>query len=158
MYFSTSASGGNHPHSQSGSEDVGGGSKGNTALQRLSSNSGGSSDVTRVVKILKQNEPLVNTVCKFDLGFFKGVKGGPRGAQATTIFGTTKTSASFKNAQSRFAPPRLVPYNWECPCISVSGSNARGESRAFEGRCVCSKSPSRVRDGDEGAAGRNGRE
>jgi len=59
---STSASGGNHPHSQSSSEDVGGGSKGNTALQRLSSNSGGSSDVTRVVKILKQNEPLGATV------------------------------------------------------------------------------------------------
>ena len=41
-------------------------------------------------------------------------------------------------------------------CSSVS--NARGESRALEGRCVSSKSLSRVRDGDEGVAGRNGRE
>ena len=61
---------------------------------------------------------------------------------------------------------------WRCPGISApsaahltvslylcsSGSNARGESRAREGRCVSSKSPSRVRDGDEGVAGRNGRE
>ena len=38
------------------------------------------------------------------------------------------------------------------------GSNARGESRAREGRRVSSKSPSRVRDRDEGIAGRNGRE
>ena len=60
---------------------------------------------------------------------------------------------------------------WRCPGTSVpsaehmttslylcsSGSNARGESRAREGRRVSSKSPSRVRDGDEGVAGRNGR-
>ena len=39
-----------------------------------------------------------------------------------------------------------------------SGSNARGESRALEGRRVSSKSPSRVRDGDEGVARRNVRE
>ena len=61
---------------------------------------------------------------------------------------------------------------WRCPGTSVpstphltmslylcsSGSNARGKSRAWEGRRVSSKSPSRVRDGDEGVAGRNGRE
>ena len=34
----------------------------------------------------------------------------------------------------------------------------RGESTALEGRCVSSKSPSRVRDGYERVAGRNGRE
>ena len=59
---------------------------------------------------------------------------------------------------------------WRCPGTSAprathlkvslylcsSGSNARGESRAREGRRVSSKSPSRVRDGDEGVAGRNG--
>ena len=39
-----------------------------------------------------------------------------------------------------------------------SESNARGKSRALEGRCVSSKNPSRVRDGDEGVAGRNRRE
>ena len=42
--------------------------------------------------------------------------------------------------------------------LCSSGSNARGESRAREGRRVSSKSPSRVRDGDEEVAGRNGRE
>ena len=61
---------------------------------------------------------------------------------------------------------------WRCPGTSApsaahltvslylcsSGSNARGESRALEGRRVSSKSPSRVRDGDEGVAGRNVRE
>ena len=61
---------------------------------------------------------------------------------------------------------------WRCPGTSAhsaehlmvslylcsSGSNARGELRAREGRRVSSKSPSRVRDGDEGVAGRNGRE
>ena len=42
--------------------------------------------------------------------------------------------------------------------LCSSGSNARGESRAQEGRRVSSKSPSRVRDGDEGVVRRNGRE
>ena len=42
--------------------------------------------------------------------------------------------------------------------LCSSGSNARGVARALEGRRVSSKSPSRVRDGDEGAAGRNRRE
>ena len=42
--------------------------------------------------------------------------------------------------------------------LCSTGSNAQGESRAREGRSVSSKSPSRVRDGDEGVAGRNGRE
>ena len=42
--------------------------------------------------------------------------------------------------------------------LCSSGSNVRGESRALEGHCVSLKSPSRVRDGDEGVAGRNGRE
>ena len=61
---------------------------------------------------------------------------------------------------------------WRCPETSApiaahltvsmylcsSGSNARGESRAREGRRVSSKSPSRVQDWDEGVAGRNYRE
>ena len=42
--------------------------------------------------------------------------------------------------------------------LCSSGSNALGESRAQEGRRVSSKTPSWVRDGDEGVAGRNGRE
>ena len=42
--------------------------------------------------------------------------------------------------------------------LCCSGSNARGKPRALEGHCASSKSPSRVRDGDEGVAGRNGRE
>ena len=36
-----------------------------------------------------------------------------------------------------------------------AGSNARGKSRALEGRRVSSKSPSRVQDRDEGVARRN---
>ena len=61
---------------------------------------------------------------------------------------------------------------WRCPGTSApstahltvslylcsSGSNAPGESRAWEGCLVSSKSPSRVRDGDEGVAGRKRRE
>ena len=57
---------------------------------------------------------------------------------------------------------------WRCPGTSAasaallivslylhsSRSNSRGESKALEGRRVSSKSPSRVRDGDEGVAGR----
>ena len=39
--------------------------------------------------------------------------------------------------------------------LCSSGSNARGKSRALEGRRVNSKSPLRVRDGDEGVAERN---
>ena len=37
-------------------------------------------------------------------------------------------------------------------------SNARGESRALEGRYISSQSPSRAKDWDEGIAERNGRE
>ena len=39
--------------------------------------------------------------------------------------------------------------------LCSSGSNAWGKSRALEGRLVSSKSPSRVREGDEGVARRN---
>ena len=61
---------------------------------------------------------------------------------------------------------------WRCPRTSApsaahlmvslflcsSGSNARVESRALEGRRVSSKRPSRVHDGDEGVTRRNRRE
>ena len=43
---------------------------------------------------------------------------------------------------------------WLCS----SRNNSRGELRALEERHVSSKSPSRVRNGDEGVAGRNYRE
>ena len=58
----------------------------------------------------------------------------------------------------------MAPQKKDLPPVSLplfllrSGSNARGESRALEGRRVSSKSPSRVRDGDEGVARRNVRE
>ena len=42
--------------------------------------------------------------------------------------------------------------------LCSSGSNARGKSRVIEGRRVIYKSPSRIRDGDEGVTERNGRE
>ena len=51
-----------------------------------------------------------------------------------------------------------VPHLTVSLYLCSSGSNARGESRAREGRRVSSKSPSRVRDRDEGVVGRNGRE
>ena len=57
--------------------------------------------------------------------------------------GSVCNCAFSTNAQSRFAS------------VVVDG---RGESRAHEGRHVSSKSPSRVRDGEEGVAGRNRRE
>ena len=58
----------------------------------------------------------------------------------------------------------LLTVSWDAAHLTVSlylcssGSNAQGESRAREGRHVSSKSPSRVRDGDKGVAGKNGRE
>ena len=82
------------------------------------------------------------------------------GGQGIPIFGTSETSAGiiFTNAQSRFASfvldsllglPCQVPHAQSvflflCSC----GSNA----------CVSSKNPSKVQDGDEGVAGREGRE
>ena len=60
-----------------------------------------------------------------------------------------------------------VNCSWQCPGTTApspsmylcsSKSNAQGESKALEGHCVQQKSPSRVRDRDEGVAGRNGRE
>ena len=53
----------------------------------------------------------------------------------------------------------LTVYRDLCATLYLfsSGSNARGESGANEGRRVSSKSPSRVQDGDEGVAGRNER-
>ena len=64
---------------------------------------------------------------------------------------------------------QIVRCSWQCPGTSVpsaahltvtlylcsSRSDARGESRALEGRRVSSKSPSRVLDGDKWVAVRN---
>ena len=84
------------------------------------------------------------------------------------VFGATKGSAFFTMEQSMFAsvvvngvlgPSRLAQRNLTVSLyLCSSGSNAQGESRAQEGRRVSSKSLSRVRDGDEGVAGRNYRE
>ena len=80
-------------------------------------------------------------------------------------FGSLKESAFSANAQSRFASAlfdgvlgavNLVRLTLRCP--SISGSNARGESRALEGRPISLKCPSRIQDGNEGVAGRNWRE
>ena len=72
------------------------------------------------------------------------------------------------NAQSRFAsddldgvlgPPRLAQHSWRCPCISVVPEATHEASRGPErGAVSAQKSPLRVQDGDEGVAGRNGRE
>ena len=58
-------------------------------------------------------------------------------------------------------PSRQAYHNWSLSLslfLISSRSNAQGASRAPEGCCVNSKSPSRVRDWDEEVAGRNGRE
>ena len=78
-----------------------------------------------------------------------------------TIKALCKKSAFSTNAQSRFC----ASCYWCCPGTSAPGvvhqtvslylcssaSNARGESRAREGRRVSSKSPSRVWDRDKGS-------
>ena len=70
--------------------------------------------------------------------------------------------------QSRFAgivfdgvlgPPHLACHTYWCPSISEDlGATQEARLRALEGRYVSSKSPLRVRDGDEGVAERNYRE
>ena len=54
--------------------------------------------------------------------------------------------------------PRVSAIHGSKVKLSSSGSNALDESRALEGHLVSSKSPSSVRDRDEGVAARNGRE
>ena len=54
-------------------------------------------------------------------------------------------------------PSRITRHTRRCPCISVVPEATR-KARAREGRRVSSKGPSGVQDGDEGVAGRNGRE
>ena len=66
--------------------------------------------------------------------------------------------------QSRFASVFLSGVPEPCKCGTLDGvlnslqfgkQHTGGESRAFEGQHVSSKSPSKVQDGDEGVAGRN---
>ena len=73
----------------------------------------------------------------------------------------------FTNTQSRFAsvvfdgvlgPPPRAAHRIESLFLCSFGSNARGQSRALEGLCDSSKSPSKVREGDERVARRNARE
>ena len=56
-------------------------------------------------------------------------------------------------------PPCLARHTRWCPCFSVVPEvTHEARLKAIEGRRVSSKSPPRIRDGDEGVAGRNGRE
>ena len=74
------------------------------------------------------------------------------------IFGTTKISASLNKMHNQglrqlFFTLSLVSATSairlpEFLFLSSSGSKARGESKALEGRCVSSKSHSRTREGD----------
>ena len=95
-----------------------------------------------------------------------GARGLTGRAQALQFFGTV-TNAFSTNTQLRFAsvvldsvlgPPRLARHTLRCPCFSESGSKGRDLQGPFKGHYGSSKSPSRVRDGDEGVAGRNRRE
>ena len=78
---------------------------------------------------------------------------------AIPIFGTTKTGFYFnKRTGLRQSCLALVPSAAHlCPRFSEV-AQATHKSMAIEGHCVSSKSSSRVRDGDEGVAGRNGGE
>ena len=90
---------------------------------------------------------------------FRGLYGSIEVIVSRPIFGTMKSSAFSSNAKPRFASIVL-----QCPGISTpsatllmvvslylcsSGSKHACKPRALEGRCAGSKSPSRVRDGDE---------
>ena len=56
-------------------------------------------------------------------------------------------------------PPRLACHYWWCPCFSVVLEATHETSRGpLKGAVSAQKSHSRVRDGDMGVAGRNGRE
>ena len=87
---------------------------------------------------------------------------------APKIFIATKRKGVSNNEQSWFmsvvldgvlGPSRLAQMHLVASWILCSSeSNARGESRALEGRRVSLKNPSRVRVGDEGVVGRNRRE
>ena len=105
---------------------------------------------------------MAGNICQIPLyqgGSTKGAKGG----WAINFFIIYENNCVFnKNTQSSFVtvvldgvlePPHLTVPLYLCS----SGSNARGESRAREGRRVSSKSPSRVRDGDVGVAEKNRR-
>ena len=55
--------------------------------------------------------------------------------------------------------PCLAAHTWQCPCITEKpGTTHETSLRALEGHHASSKSPSRVWDGVEGVARRNGRE
>ena len=91
-------------------------------------------------------------------------KGGP----GPSNFPTNEIKCVFKKRKFKVC----ISCSWRCsgtstpsaPHLTVSlylwssRSNTRGESRTLEGHRVSSKSPSRVRDGDGGVAGRNGRD
>ena len=80
-----------------------------------------------------------------------GAKGPP---SQPSHFGMTTESAFTTSARSRFASVVLdgsLRPDGVLGCMS-SGNNARGKSRALDGRRVSSKSTLRVRDGDEGVA------
>ena len=91
-------------------------------------------------------------------------RGVAKAGKAPSIFGTTKKCFSKQGLRELFL---ILSSGTFLPCVPhltvslylcSSGSNARGKVRPLEGCRVSSNSPSRVRDGDEGVAGRNGRE
>ena len=135
----------------------------------------------------KERLPVVSPSV-FRYGSFSGVASSQKGRRrfchrtdGRQVWSLTQ-SYSVDSSQSRISVKKCVFSKrtikvyiscfWQCPGTSApsathplvtlylcsSGSNAQGESRALERCRVRSKSPSRVQDGDEGVAGRNGRE
>ena len=93
----------------------------------------------------------------------RGRRGGFQGGPGPPYFQSHEQKCDSTNALSRFSSVFLdsapsVPYLTVSLYLCSSVSNARGKSRAREGCRVSSKSPLRVRDRDEGVAGRNRRE
>ena len=95
--------------------------------------------------------------CKCDTDHQGGRKGGQGPLNFWNnqkVFFQTRVRELFLILSSGTFLP-CVPHLTVSLYLCSSGSNARGESRAQEGRRVSSKSPSRVRDRDEGVAGMN---
>ena len=79
----------------------------------------------------------------------------PRGGQGSSNFQNHKQKYVFNKRIIKVCVSCLFLTLFLFTCSSTS--NARGKLRALEGRCASSKSPSRVRDRDEGVAGRSRR-
>ena len=115
-----------------------------------------------------QSDPWNSVTQLSGIAAFEGNKICESGGQWTLNFLIKRKSYVFINPTIKVC----VNCSWRCPgtsapsvphlmvslCLCSPRSNARSKPRSLEGRCVCSKSPSRIRDGDHGIPGKNRRE